>query len=145
MPTDAKSAQTKVKPLQSKLPATGKVPQYLQAKYKAFAGQAQTFINDLDALVKSVDGAVKDRTDYAKNKKALEELKKKVDGAVKEQKDEVSTLLKEIGPINKSASELLDILKDKKAKEETDLSSAVFKFSTALQSISSLEAPSAVD
>jgi hypothetical protein len=53
--------------------------------------------------------------------------------------------LKEIGPLNKSASALLDILNGKKAKEEMDLSSAIFKFAGALQSISGLEAPPAVD
>ena len=143
MATDAKSAQDKVKPLESKLPA--KAPQYLQADYKTFKALADGFVNDLDALVKSVNGSATDRKDYPGKKKALADLKQKINDAASGQKSQVTALLKEIGAINKSASALLDTLKDKKAKEETDLSSAIFKFTGALQSISGLEAPEQVD
>jgi len=143
MATDAKSAQDKVKPLESKLPA--KAPQYLQANYKTFKGLADGFVSDLDALVKSVDASAADRKDYPGKKKVLADLKQKINDAASNQKNQVTALLKEIGPLNKSASALLDVLKDKKAKEETELSSAIFKFAGALQSISGLEAPPAVD
>jgi hypothetical protein len=142
-PMDAKTAQTKVNGLRSKLPA--KAPQYLQADYKTFIGLADGFTNDLDTLVKSEDGTKSSRDDYPGKKAALADLKKKINDAVKVQQSKVSELLKEIAPLNKSAGKLLDVLKDKKGKDETDLSSAIFKFTAALQSITGLEAPDAVD
>ena len=81
MATDAKSARGQGRSRwRASFPQ--KAPQYLQADYKTFKGLADGFVNDLDALVKSVNGSATDRKDYPGKKKAqLADLKQKIQRA----------------------------------------------------------------
>jgi len=130
MPTDAKAVQTKLKPLRDKLPKTA--PQYLQRDYATFTAKADALISALGNAGGDAKAA-KDRQDYDKKKKELAELKTKINDAVKQQQGELKSVHDAIPDLNKAASTLINVLKDKKDKAEVDLKNAIMSFAQKAQ------------
>jgi hypothetical protein len=143
MATDAGTANDKLKALRGKLPKT--VQPYLQKDYSGFTLRVDALMDDLKKLDDGGQSA-KDRADYATKKQDLAKLKDKINDAAKKQKALVSSLQGKAPDINKAATVLINILKDKKAKDEVELLKAVMGFAQgAQQQTGNLEAPDPVD